>query len=125
MTCDWIARVEFHIIIKNKEGNHFKKYIIHDHQVTPVWKTNYCDDSCIQDEIDIWKQYSPDKCIYTNGQWNQTENDIVFSTAKWSGIKGCGKSHVYTKSQIVNLLEDLDFNTIVMITAKPIGDIHY
>lgn len=120
MTCDWIARVEFHVL-----HNENKKSIIYDEQV-PVWKTNYSDDSCIQDEIDIWKQYSPDTCIYTNGKWIQTENDIVYSTAKWSGLKELsGKSHMYTKSQIVKLLEELDFNTIVMITAVPIGEIHY
>jgi hypothetical protein len=125
MTCDWTARVEFHVISKNNENSHYKKYIIHDHHIEPVWKTNYSDDSSIQDEIDIWKQYSPDTCIYTNGQWIQPKHDIVFSTANWTGVKGTGKSHIYTKSQIINLLQELDFNTIVMITAVPIGDIHY
>ncbi len=125
MTCDWIARVEFHVLYN--ENNQLKKSTLHDPQVVPVWKTNYSEDSSIQDEIDIWKQLSPDKCIYADGKWIQTENDIVFSTTRWTGLKELsGKSHMYTKSQIFKLLEEeLDFNTIVMITVVPIGEIHY
>ncbi len=116
MTCDWTARVEFHVKCQNGQT-----HILHDPKVVPVWKTNYSDDACIQDEIEIWKQHSPDTCIYTDGRWIATE----FSTANWSGVKGWpiwGQSHIYTKTQILNLIGEMDF---IMITVVPIGEIHY
>ncbi len=124
MTCDWIASVKLEVM-RNENGQ-LKKDDVYDPNVVAVWQNNYDNESCIQDEINLWKRRSPDTCLYVYGQWIETRDGIVFSTTEWSGFKHGTRSHVYNKQQIIDLVlsYNIDFNTVVMINAVPVGERH-
>lgn len=123
MTCDWVASVKFKV--DYNDNGQLKKVDVYDPNVVPVWQNNYSDESCIQDEIDLWKRRSPETYLYVYGQW--IKDDIVFSTAEWSGFKHGTVSHTYNKKQITDLLlsYNIDFNKVVMINAVPEGARHF
>jgi hypothetical protein len=122
MACDWIASVKFEI--EYNDNGQIIKVKVYDPNVVAVWQNNYSHDSCIQDEIDLWKRRSPDTHVYVHGQW--IEDDIVFSTTEWSGFKHGTRSHTYNKQQILELLlsYNIDFSKVVMIKAIAEGSRH-
>ena len=126
MTCDWIASVKFEVT-RNENGQ-LKKDVVYDPNFVPVWQNNYDNESCIQDEINLWKLRSPDTYLYVYGQWIETRDGIVFSTTEWSGFEHGTRSHVYNNNQqIIDILlsYNIDFNTVVTINAMPVGERHY
>ncbi len=121
MACDWVARVKFRILYL--ENGVIKELIITDERIVAVWFSQcYCS---VQEEIDEWKHRSPDAIIYKDGQWcAEDANGVIFSTAIWGGFKQGNISHIYTKQQIIRLLER-DFTAITEITAMPFGVQYY
>jgi hypothetical protein len=117
MACDWVARVKFRILYS--ENGVIKEIYVADPAVVAMWYT-HCYDS-VQEEIDEWKSRCPDTCIYSGGAWvNETEHDVIFSTTEWGGSRWGTTTHIYTKQQIIRLLE-VDFTAITEITAIPFG----
>lgn len=121
MACDWVARVKFRILYS--ENGIIKELFITDDRIVAVWFSQcYCS---VQEEIDEWKDRSPDAIIYKDGQWcAEDANGVIFSTAIWSGFKQGNISHIYTKQQIIRLLGK-DFTAITEITAIPFGVQYY
>ncbi len=121
MACDWVARMKFRVLyLENGETN---ELFITDERIVAVWFSQcYCS---VQEEIDEWKRRSPDAIIYKDGKWcAEDANGVIFSTAIWGGFKQGNISHIYSKQQIIRLLE-WDFTAITEITAMPFGVQYY
>ena len=121
MACDWVARMKFRILYS--ENGVIKELFITDERIVAVWFSQcHCS---VQEEIDEWERRSPDAIIYKDGQWSDEDaNGVIFSTAVWGGFKQGNISHIYSKQQIIRLLER-DFTAITEITAMPFGVQYY
>lgn len=109
MGCDWVMRVWFLTTYSDGTTDHL--YDESNEGVRSIYLSHNDDSECYR-QMAEWKKICPNTTLYEKkGSW-LCEDDILYSTTEW-----CKTSIKYTKSRIIELVEDL--TDIIKIEAIP------